>query len=233
MTRHLALGQSFRVERSEQRAGSRAEQRPGRRHALRSADRHERRRSRKPGDVDCFKFTAKKGQVFDVRVMARAFGSPLDAVLNVYRIGGPASAATTTAAAPTAICASPCPKTTSTSVIVHDHLKQGGADYAYRVEVAPVQADADAGLPERSQYVDIVAPVPQGNRMAFLVNASRADFGGELNFEFKDLPPGVTVETLPMPANRSDVPVLLTAAADAPLSAARWSTSSAGTPIRT
>ena len=56
--------------------------------------------------------------------------------------------------------------------------------------------------------------------MAFLVNASRADFGGDLNLEFKDLPPGVTVETLPMLANRSDVPVLLTAAADAPLAGA-------------
>ena len=73
------------------------------------------------------------------------------------------------------------------------------------------------GLPERSQFVDIVAPVPRGNRMAFLVNAARADFGGDLNLEFKDLPPGVTVETLPMPANRSDVPVLFTAAPDAPL----------------
>jgi hypothetical protein len=41
-----------------------------------------------PGDVDCFKFPATKGQVFDVRVLARQFGSPLDSVLNVNRIGG-------------------------------------------------------------------------------------------------------------------------------------------------
>ncbi len=38
--------------------------------------------------------------------------------------------------------------------------------------------------------------------------------------EFKDLPPGVTVETVPMADNRSDVPVLLAAAADAPLAGA-------------
>src|SRR6185312_15093313 len=49
------------------------------------------------------------------------------------------------------------------------------------------------------------------------VNASRADFGGDLNLEFKNLPPGVSVETLPMLANRADVPVLLTAAPDAAL----------------
>ena len=99
--------------------------------------------------------------------------------------------------------------------MLQDHLKQGGADYAYRVEVAPVKPVLTLGLSERSQFVDIVAPVPRGNRIAFLVNAARADFGGDLNLEFKDLPPGVTVETLPMPANRGDVPVLLTAAADA------------------
>ncbi len=39
-------------------------------------------------DVDCFKFAAKKGQVFDVRVFAREYGSPLDSVLNVFRVGG-------------------------------------------------------------------------------------------------------------------------------------------------
>ena len=63
-----------------------------------------------------------------------------------------------------------------------------------------------------------MAPVPVGNRFAFLINAARADFGGDLQLELKDLPPGVTVETLPMLANRSDVPVLLTAAPGTPLS---------------
>ncbi len=38
--------------------------------------------------------------------------------------------------------------------------------------------------------------VAKGNRFALMVNAARADFGGDLNLEFKDLPPGVTVETL-------------------------------------
>ncbi len=100
-------------------------------------------------------------------------------------------------------------------VHVRDHLEQGGPDYAYRVEITPVQPSLTLGLPERSQFNDIVAPVPSGNRMAFLVSAGRADFGGELTLEFKNLPPGVTVETLNMAANRNDVPVLLSAAPDA------------------
>lgn len=172
-------------------------------------------------DVDCFKFTAKKGQVFDIRVLARAYGSRLDSVLNVYRIGGGHVAGNDDiggyAGAPDSYLRVTIPEDDTYVVNVTDHLGQGGPDYVYRVEVTPVQPALTMGLSEWSQFVDIVAPVPQGNRMAFLVNASRADWGGDVKLEFNDLPAGVTVETLPIPANRGDVPVLLTAAADAPL----------------
>jgi hypothetical protein len=168
-----------------------------------------------PGDIDCFKFAAKKGQVFDVRVLARAYGSPLDSVLNVYRVGGANVGGNDDSGGPDSFLRFTAPEDDSYVVHVQDHLKQAGPDYVYRVEVAPVEPALTLGLSERSQFVDIVAPVAKGNRFAFLVNASRADFGGELNLEFKDLPPGVAVETLPMGANRSDVPVLLTAAPDA------------------
>jgi hypothetical protein len=167
------------------------------------------------GDVDCFKFTATKGQVFDVRVMAREFGSPLDAVLNVYRIGGAGIGGSDDNGTPDSYLRFTAPEDDTYVAIIQDHLKQGGASYAYRVEVTPVQPKVTMGLSERSQFVDIVSPVAKGNRFAFMVNAARADFGGDLNIEFKDLPPGVTVETLPMLANRGDVPVMITAAPDA------------------
>ena len=168
-----------------------------------------------PGDVDCFKFPAKKGQVFDVRVLARKYGSPLDSVLNVNRIGGAGVAGNDDSGGPDSYFRFTAPEDDTYVVILRDHLNAGGVDYVYRVEITPVQPKLTLGLSERSQFVDIVSPVAKGNRFAFLVNASRADFGGELNIEFKDLPPGITVETLPMAANRNDVPVLLTAAADA------------------
>ena len=173
-----------------------------------------------PGDIDCFKFPAKKGQVYDVRVMARAYGSLLDAVVNVFRIGGTNIGGNDDSGGPDSYQRVTIPEDDTYVVYVQDHLKQGGADYVYRVEVAPVKPLLTLGVSERSQFVDVVAPVPKGNRMAFLINAARADFGGDLNLEFKDLPPGVTVETLPMLANRGDVPVLFSAAADAPLGAA-------------
>jgi hypothetical protein len=169
------------------------------------------------GDVDFFKFTAKKGQVFDARVLARTHGSPLDSVLNVYRIGGAGVGGNDDSGGPDSYLRFTIPEDDTYVVTVQDQLKQGGADYVYRVEVTPVKPSLTLGVSERSQFVDVVAPVPRGNRMAFLINAQRAEFGGDLVLDFKDLPPGVTVETLPMLANRGDVPVLLTAAPDAPL----------------
>jgi len=172
------------------------------------------------GDVDCFKFAATKGQVYDIRVYARTLGSPLDAVLNVFRVGGASVAGNDDSGGPDSYLRFTAPEDDTYVVMLQDHLKQGGLDYVYRVEVTPVKQTLTMGLSERSQFVDILAPIARGNRMALLVNASRAEFGGELSLEFKDLPPGVTVETINMGANRSDVPVLLTAAADAPIGGA-------------
>ena len=168
-------------------------------------------------DVDCFKFPAKKGQVYDVRLYARECGSPLDGVLNVYRVGGAHVGGNDDVGgyfgAPDCYLRVTIPEDDTYVVHVRDHLSKGGPDYAYRVEITPVTPSLTLGLSERSQFVDIVAPVPRGNRLAFMVNARRADFGGDLNLEFKDLPPGVAVETLPVTGG--DVPVLLSAASDA------------------
>ncbi len=51
--------------------------------------------------------------------------------------------------------------------------------------------------------------------MALLVGAQRANFGGVLNVGFENLPPGVTAASLPMNADRTDVPVVFTAVEDA------------------
>src|SRR4029077_14028427 len=41
-----------------------------------------------PGDNDNFRFTAKKGEAYDIRVHARSIRSPLDPVLTIATAGG-------------------------------------------------------------------------------------------------------------------------------------------------
>ena len=169
------------------------------------------------GDVDCFKFKATKGQVFDIRVMARALRSPLDSVLNVNRIGGAGVGGNDDSGGPDSYLRFTAPEDDEYVIYIRDHLSRGGPTFVYRCEVAPVQRRLTMGLPQRQQYVDTTVSVPKGNRTAFLVSASRADFGGELNLTMPNLPAGVSMRTVTMRSNRSDVPVLLEATPEAAL----------------
>ncbi|MBX7167411.1 MAG: PPC domain-containing protein [Pirellulales bacterium] len=167
------------------------------------------------GDVDCFKFHATAGQAFDVRVFARGLRSPLDPVLNVYRSGGAGIGGNDDSAGPDSYVRFTAPEEDDYVLVLNDHLGKGGVNYAYRIEVTPVTPLLTMGLPERQQFVDIVAQIPKGNRTSFLVSASRADFGGDLAISLAGLPAGVSAEIPSMPANQTIVPVLLTAADDA------------------
>ena len=168
-----------------------------------------------PGDVDCYKFAAKKGQVYDVRVYARGIRSPLDSVLAINRIGGAGVAGNDDSGGPDSYVRFTAPEDDEYVLYVKDHLSQGGADYVYRVELTPVQPTLTMGLPERQRYVDVTLSVPRDNRVAILVSGSRANFGGELNVDVQGVPEGVSLETVTMRANRTFVPVLFSAPAEA------------------
>lgn len=166
-------------------------------------------------DVDCFKFTATQGQVFDVNVHARSLRSPLDSVLNILKGTGEGVAGNDDNGTPDSYLRFTAPADGEYVIQIRDHLGKGGPDYTYRCELAPVQPRLSMSLPEKQQYVDVTLSVPKGNRGALLVGGNRADFGGELAVEIKDLPPGIVAETITMAANQTFVPVVFSAPADA------------------
>ena len=184
----------------------------------------------KPGDVDFFVFPGKKGQTYDVRVYARALRSPLDSVLHVMKlggayIGGNDDTAINNVATPDSFQRFTAPDDGQYLIQVLDHLKKGGPDYFYRVEVGPVEPRLTLSVPlERSSQAGVTPPavvaIPKGNRQAILVSAGRADFGGDLILGTEGLPAGVSAESDPMPAGQAVVPVLFTATADAAPAAA-------------
>jgi hypothetical protein len=174
----------------------------------------------KDADLDFFKFSAKKGQTFDVRVLGRGIRSQLDPVLYIHREDGGVIAGNDDSGGPDSYLRFAVPADGNYMISVRDHLNKGRADYAYRVQVQTVLPALTMGLPERRQYFDITTSVPQGNRLAILVSAQRKDFGGELALDMKGLPAGLTYETVPMAANQNQVPVLFTAAPGATLAGA-------------
>lgn len=175
----------------------------------------------KPGDVDYFKFAAKKGQVFDLNCYARRLGSPLDPVLYFTNAAGAVIAGNDDARGPDSYMRVTVPADGEYGVYVIDHLKKGGPNYFYRIEVTQVKPELSVTIPKvdffgYSQERQAI-PVHRGNRWAVLVTAARADFGGDLTLGTANLPPGLVAQTDTMPANLNQIPMVFEAAANAPL----------------
>ena len=174
----------------------------------------------KPGDIDFYRFPAKKGQVFDVHCYARRLGSPLDPVLYIYNAqGGALVGNDDMPGSPDSYVRFSVPADGEYLLSVTDHLKKGGPTYVYRVEATPVQPRVEVAVPVFSLYQQERqwAIVPKGNRYATLLTTSRADWGGELALHAAGLPTGVKMTADPVPAFMGATPVVFDAAADAPL----------------
>ncbi len=172
----------------------------------------------KPGDIDHFRFSAKKNQTYDIRVFARkTLRSPLDAVLSVVRSNGAGVGNNDDSGGPDSYLKFRAPADDEYVVRIQDQLGEGGPDYVYRVEISAPKPTLSLSLPERIQYVPVTVSVPRNNRIAVMVNAARANFGGELKLSVDGVPDGLTVDDVVMPANRSTIPMLFSASNDAPL----------------
>ncbi|HJZ91332.1 MAG TPA: PPC domain-containing protein [Gemmataceae bacterium] len=171
----------------------------------------------KPGDVDHFKFAAKKGQVFDVHCYARRIGSGLDPVMYMGLVGQGAMVGNDDAIGPDSYFRVAIPQDGEYWVSVTDHLKKGGPAYTYRIEITPVEPKVSLSAPPFAQFTQErqAYAVPRGNRYATFVTAGRVDFGGDINVKPEGIPAKVAVATDVMKADMSLVPVVFEAAADA------------------
>ena len=176
----------------------------------------------KPGETDYFKFTAKKGQVFDARCYARQLGSQLDPILYLGNAAGATITGNDDSGGPDSYFRFTVPADGDYTLWVHDHLKKGGADYFYRIELTTVQPLVTTTLPRvdgnnpANQDRQTIT-VPKGGRYAALVIANRADFGGPLTMGMDKLPAGVTLTAEQMEAGLNVVPVVFDAKPDAPI----------------
>jgi hypothetical protein len=172
-----------------------------------------------PGDVDCFRFAGTKGQAVTIECYARRIRSGLDPVMNLFHADGRAIAGNDDSRGPDSFLQLQLPEDGDYVVRITDHLGRGRPDFVYRVEIEPVKPSLALSIPRVDRYSQTrqQIAVPRGNRYAVLVNATRANFGGELVLEPGQLPSGVTVHARPMPASVAQMPVVFEAAADAPV----------------
>jgi len=172
------------------------------------------------GDADWFSFPGVKGQAVEINIYARRLRSPLDSVLNVYDAKGGWLAGNDDSAGADSYLRFTPGADGKFFLRVSDHLKKGGTDFFYRVELTPVAATLSAKIPDvgrnnAQERKSIV--VPRGNRFAVLVQAERQNWGGGIVVRAPELPAGMTCQADTMPGNQTLLPVVFEASPDAPV----------------
>ena len=171
------------------------------------------------GDEDYFKFTATKGQQFEVECYGRRVRSAIDPVMYLYNDKGGQVAANDDSRGPDSYFRFNVPADGEYTLRVTDHLIRGGPDFVYRVEFQPIKPGLDLSIARSERYGQYRQQifVGKGNRFGTNINLARRNFGGELVLAPKELPAGITMHHDKVPANMSVMPVVFEAAADAPL----------------
>jgi hypothetical protein len=167
------------------------------------------------GDSDAYRFDARKGQIYAFEIVARRAGAGTDAVIRVINDKG-----ATLAEADDTFGKDPRLEWTAPSdgpfaVLVLDLHSRGGADFGYVLE-------AEAAHPD---FVVTCDPDklnlgPGGRVPTFVQVTRRGGFGGAVTLEWENIPAGVTSSPLTIPASMTQGVLVLSAAPDAPASAA-------------
>ncbi len=178
------------------------------------------------GDTDYFKFTAKKGQKYRFRSYANKIGTAVDTVIYIYDAKGKQIGSNDDAdGSSDSRLDFTAPADGGYVLRVRDMLDRGGEDFVYRIEAEARTAKVVVTMPDQirrdSQYRKQF-DIPKGNHFAMVVNVSRQNYTGELQFDLPKLPKGVTWEAGTIPKNLSQFPIIVHAAADAPIAGALY-----------
>ena len=170
-------------------------------------------------DHDWFAFEGKKGQVIDFEVFAKRVNSKLDSIINIYGPDKKHIQGNDDSRGSDPYVRITLPVDGKFYVRVRDLLNRGQDDFVYRLELSQPKAKLTVSIPPVARYSQYRQSIfiPQGGKSATLLNAVRGDFAGEIKLIQDGLPQGVTMHTVPMAANMTQMPVVFEAAADAPL----------------
>jgi hypothetical protein len=178
------------------------------------------------GDVDWFRFRAKKNDNLVIKARALGLRSPLDSVVSLRDTAGKNLTTNDDQGNLDSSLTWTCPEDGDYFVRIQDKLRKGQPDYTYRIEITPRSATISAALPtvERVQTQKWkMLTVPRGNRYASVVNFTRENVGCVLQLAAESLPAGMTLTAPAVPKNATSFPLLIEASADAPLAGGLYS----------
>jgi hypothetical protein len=177
----------------------------------------------KAGDVDWFQFPLKKGQKVDVQTFGQSLGSPLDSVVNLYNAKGGSLGGNDDGGGRRRLDSKfsvNIPEDGVYAIRVADHLERGGPTFVYRIEIAASEASVRFASPNynvNDSHSRQFIAVPRGGRYATMVNITRNNVSGDMEFKMPALPAGVKLLTTKLPKDYGSATLLFEAAKDAPL----------------
>ena len=172
------------------------------------------------GDNDFFRFHAKKNQNLRIRVRSRSLRSPLDSVIVLHDAKGKYLKNNDDQGGVDSIIDFKPGADGDYLIQVRDHLRKGGPDYTYRVEIDLRQPQLSASLPvvkrNESQFRKVIC-VPRGNRYATTVNISRQNIACDCQLDAENLPQGVQLQASKAARAANSLLAVFEADADAPV----------------
>lgn len=177
----------------------------------------------KDGDIDYFRFNAKKNDRFYIKAHARTISSPLDPLINLYHGDGKHIRGNDDAdGSPDSLITQTFPKDGEYILRITDHLGRGSPSHVYRIETQRLVSEFHVSIPRfgnRDSQSRQMLPIAQGNRVATGLNVTRKNFNGGFEILAKNLPQGVSMIAPRVPGNFNSIPLVFEATKDAPLSA--------------
>lgn len=137
-----------------------------------------------PGDVDQFRFPAKKGEAIVCRGITREVGAPTDLVLRLVDAGGKQIARVDDTGTAEGTLKATIPADGEYLLEATDLHRRGGSAYAYRIDVQ--QSRSSFSL---EANLDAIS-VPRGGVTPVTVTASRNGYGGPIELRAEGMPTG-------------------------------------------
>jgi hypothetical protein len=139
-----------------------------------------------PGDRDCFKFQAKKGQRVHCLAMTRELGSPCDLYMSLHKLDG--SQIAVARQGRRTVLAADIPEDGEYVLQVEDLLVGTGANHVYRVKLS----DTFAGFSLHAEQMQYTAP--QAGTFVAKILAQRNGYNGPIELAVGGLGDGVKLE---------------------------------------
>ncbi len=168
---------------------------------------------------DLFRFSATKGQLLDIKCHAFAIGSELDSVVAVFDDKFQLKTSNDDAGGKRdSIVRFRVPHDGDFYIRIKDRLNRGGKFFTYRLEIDVVKPALTVGVKRTDRFTQRrqQIAIPQGNRFGVIMDVRRSDFKGQIKLIQNGLPKGVTMDCRPSSADSNIMPVVFSAAKDAP-----------------